>query len=144
MSRSNSRSRNRKRNRRRGRGRRRCGSRKRRRRSSGRSRSRIGTWHADKRLAVDFVKAALAIDLAQVVAGTGVGVAGVNHLLHHVGVHRTGSWRNNRRYKLKFQSDLRLFIPNGAGSGCCASSVTAEVKLTAPTAVEKHISFFSI
>lgn len=51
-----------------------------------------GTWHADKRLAVDFVEAALPVDLAQVVAGAGVGVARVDHLLHDVAAYRTGSW----------------------------------------------------
>lgn len=51
-----------------------------------------GTWHADKRLAVDFVEAALPVDLAQVVAGAGVGVARVDHLLHDVAAYRTWSW----------------------------------------------------
>lgn len=51
-----------------------------------------GTWHADVRLAVKFVQAASPVDLAQVVAGAGVGVAWVDDLLHNVVVHGAGGW----------------------------------------------------
>lgn len=51
-----------------------------------------GTWHTDVRLAVEFVQAASPVDLTQVVAGAGVGVAWVDDLLHNVVVHGAGGW----------------------------------------------------
>lgn len=39
------------------------------------------TWHTEVRLTVELIEAALPVDLAQVVAGAGVGVAWMDDLL---------------------------------------------------------------
>ena len=41
----------------------------------------VGTWHTEVRLTVEFIEAALPVDLTQVVAGAGVGVAWMDDLL---------------------------------------------------------------
>ena len=51
------------------------------------------TWDTEVWLTVEFIKATLPVDLAQVVAGAGVGVAWMDNLLNNAVAKGTESWR---------------------------------------------------
>jgi len=58
---------------------------------------RTRTWHAEEGLTGELVQAALPVHLAQVAAGTRVGVTRVDDLLHHAVAEGTGDWGGGER-----------------------------------------------
>lgn len=59
----------------------------------------VPTWHTQIRQAIEFIEATFPVDLAQVVARAGVGVARMNNLFDDVVAEGTGGWRENGEKK---------------------------------------------